>query len=123
MGLVKKRKIRAHAMLLSAVPAAYDDGEVMLQFPPSSRFHRDQVAQPGSGMLPPLADAFFETFGVRPAFTCVLGQNEAPEQGGRQEASPPDDDDAPAASTAAPKDPIDLIREGFAAEIVEEMHH
>jgi hypothetical protein len=33
------------------------------------------------------------------------------------------DDDEPVVSIPPPKDPIDLIREGFAAEIVEETHH
>ena len=54
------------------------DGELVLQFPPINRFHRDKVSEPGSGYLSPLVEAIFETFGVRPAIRCVLGQNEAP---------------------------------------------
>ncbi len=116
---VKRRKIRAHAMLLSAVPASYTDGEVVLQFPPASSFHRDRVAEPGSGLLPPLVEAFYETFGVRPAVSCVLGQNE-PREPATPKAGPPAGEEDSAATIAPPKDPIDLIREGFAAEIVEE---
>src|SRR3984893_701633 len=78
MELVKKRKITAHAMFLSAAPAEFADGELVLQFPPINRFHRDKVSEPGSGYLSPLVEAIFETFGVRPAIRCVLGQNEAP---------------------------------------------
>jgi len=134
MELVKKRKITAHAMLISAVPAQFADGDVVLQFPPTHRFHRDKVSEPGSGYLSPLVEAFFETFGVRPAVRCVLGDGgssaAAPAASPRNNPQdiPPSahemgDDDEPAVSIPPPKDPIDLIREGFAAEIVEETHH
>ena len=72
MELVKKRKITAHAMLISAAPAQFGDRELLLHFPPTHRFHRDKVSEPGSGYLSPLVEAFFETFGVRPAVRCVL---------------------------------------------------
>jgi hypothetical protein len=138
MELVKKRKITAHAMLISAAPAQFADSEVVLQFPPTHRFHRDKVSEPGSGYLSPLVEAFFETFGVRPAVRCVLGQSEAPAAVPAPAPAPPSrsnpqdippsahemgDDDEPVVSIPPPKDPIDLIREGFAAEIVEETHH
>jgi len=136
MELVKKRKITAHAMLISAVPAQFADGEVVLQFPPTHRFHRDKVSEPGSGYLSPLVESIFETFGIRPGIRCVLGQNESPAAepaatpstpGNRQDRAPSahemGDDDEPVVSIPPPKDPIDLIREGFAAEIVEETHH
>jgi DNA polymerase-3 subunit gamma/tau len=130
MELVKKRKITAHAMLLSATPAEFADGELVLQFPPINRFHRDKVSEPGSGYLSPMVEAIFETFGVRPAIRCVLGQNEAPAPVPQTSTQAPagqereEEDDAPVAvGIAPPKDPIDLIREGFAAEIVEETHH
>jgi hypothetical protein len=126
MELVKKRKITAHAMFLSAAPAEFADGELVLQFPPINRFHRDKVSEPGSGYLSPLVEAIFETFGVRPAIRCVLGQNEAPAPASQAQAGQEreEEDDGPVAvGIAPPKDPIDLIREGFAAEIVEETHH
>jgi DNA polymerase-3 subunit gamma/tau len=130
MELVKKRKITAHAMFLSAAPAEFADGELVLQFPPINRFHRDKVSEPGSGYLSPLVEAIFETFGVRPAIRCILGQNEAPAPVSQAPTQAPagqdreEEDHEPAAvSIAPPKDPIDLIREGFAAEIVEETHH
>ena len=136
MELVKKRKITAHAMLISATPEQFADGEVVLQFPTTHRFHRDKVSEPGSGYLSPLVESIFETFGIRPGIRCVLGQNESPAAepaatpstpGNRQDRAPSahemGDDDEPAVSIPRPKDPIDLIREGFAAEIVEETHH
>jgi DNA polymerase-3 subunit gamma/tau len=130
MELVKKRKITAHAMFLSAAPAEFADGELVLQFPPINRFHRDKVSEPGSGYLSPLVEAIFETFGVRPAIRCILGQNEATTPVAQAPTRAPaglereeEDDEPVAVSIAPPKDPIDLIREGFAAEIVEETHH
>jgi hypothetical protein len=131
MEMVKKRKISAQAMLHPASPVGYADGELVLEFGPKNRFHRDKVSEPGSGYLTPLVEALFETFGVRPAVRCVLGQNEmreaaAPiggasggpdgESNGTEEAA------GPRRVPGAPRDPIDLIREGFAAEIVEETH-
>jgi hypothetical protein len=117
-------------MFLSAAPAEFADGELVLQFPPINRFHRDKVSEPGSGYLSPLVEAIFETFGVRPAIRCVLGQNEAPApvsqaptQAPARQGREEEDDEPVAVSITPPKDPIDLIREGFAAEIVEETHH
>jgi DNA polymerase-3 subunit gamma/tau len=140
MELVKRRKITAHAMLISAAPEQYADGEVVLQFPTTNRFHRDKVSEPGSGYLSPLVEAIFETFGIRPAVRCVLGQADPPNpapavpipQSGAPHRTPDmppsgpemgDDDESVGVSVAPPRDPIDLIREGFAAEIVEETHH
>lgn len=137
LDLVKKRKITAHAMLFPAQPAEYTHGELVLEYDVRSRFHRDKVSEPGSGYLLTLGEAFFETFGSRPAIRCVLGQNVTREpelvDEEHQHAPPPDSPANPAAvrpaeapRTGAPatrhKDPIDLIREGFAAEIVEERH-
>lgn len=141
MELVKKRKITAHAMLISATAAGFADGELLLQFPTTNRFHRDKVSEPGSGYLSPLVEAVFETFGIRPAIRCVLGEAPPPPPvaqgpppphagpGGGSSAMPPveeemgDDDGPVGVSITPPRDPIDLIREGFAAEIVEETHH
>ena len=120
LDLVKKRKISAQAIVHPATPVEYANGELVLEFGPKSRFHRDKLADPASGYMNPLVEALFETFGVRPAIRCVLGQNEARDPAAS--AGRVDDGPAPVAPAGAPKDPIDLIREGFAAEIVEEKH-
>ena len=114
-------------MLHPAAPVGYSDGELVLEFGPKNRFHRDKVSDPGSGYLTPLVEALFETFGVRPAVRCVLGQNETREPAGPSGGSTGGlngTEEQPGAQRVpgAPKDPIDLIREGFAAEIVEETH-
>ena len=64
---------------------------------------------------------------MRPAVRCVLGQNETREPAGPSGGSTGGlngTEEQPGAQRVpgAPKDPIDLIREGFAAEIVEETH-
>jgi DNA polymerase-3 subunit gamma/tau len=125
LALVKRKKILAEAMLHETTPAAYEDGELVLEFSPTHSFHREKVSDPRLGYLNPLLEALNETFGVRPAIRCVLGQNgpgQGPESPDGPAPGPVGGTDgtwaAPAAAGA--KDPIDLIREGFAAEIVEE---
>jgi DNA polymerase-3 subunit gamma/tau len=127
LALVKRKKILAEAMLHETTPAAYEEGELVLEFSPTHSFHREKVSDPKLGYLNPLVEALNETFGVRPAIRCVLGQNvrrpgEEPEPPDGPASGPVGGTDgswaAPAAAVA--KDPIDLIREGFAAEIVEE---
>ena len=124
--LVKKRKISAQAMLLDAVPVAYAHGELTLEFSPTHRFHRDKVSDPKAGYLLPLVESLHDTFGIRPAIRCVLGQNEHRRAGAAEAATPAPAGAPPATRTqesaTRPKDAIDLIREGFAAEIVEETH-
>jgi DNA polymerase-3 subunit gamma/tau len=102
---VKKRKISFHALLLQASPAAWGEDELILEFSPRHNFHRDEVSD--ISKQGPLIEAFFETFGVKPRVKCVRGEEVA---------------DAPSseAGDAPERDPVDLIREGFKAEIVEE---
>lgn len=114
-------------MLLDALPSAYVDGELVLEFKSTHAYHCDQVSNPRNGYLNPLVDALAETFGIRPTIRCVVGQN-GKRSGGESDSpgAPPsrpyDDDDGPGDGPAPkpPMDPIDLIRKGFAAEIVEE---
>ena len=124
---VKAKKISAQAMLHEARPAAYEHGELVLEFAPTHRFHRDKVADPRSGYLSPLVEALFDTFGVRPSVRCVLGDTVRPpvDPPGGPAPNPPagsdvGEDVSGGRPPARPRDPIDLIREGFAAEIVEE---
>jgi DNA polymerase-3 subunit gamma/tau len=104
---VKKRKISFHALLLQASPVAWSDNELILEFSPRHNFHRDEVSEVGKQA--PLIEAFFETFGVKPRIKCVRG-----EEISESTAS------SAGTSETLEKDPVDLIREGFEAEIVEE---
>jgi DNA polymerase-3 subunit gamma/tau len=109
---VKKRKISFQALLLQASPAGWEDGELLLEFSARHNFHREEVSDPAKQT--PLIEAFFETFGVRPRIRCVRTEEPAGGASNGREAAP----DAEAAS--AVRDPVDLIREGFGAEVVDE---
>ncbi|HEU5001963.1 MAG TPA: DNA polymerase III subunit gamma/tau [Actinomycetota bacterium] len=125
---VKAKKISAQAMLHEARPSAYEHDELVLEFAPTHRFHRDKVADPRSGYLLPLVEALFDTFGVRPSVRCVLGDGSRPPAPPASSGPGPNpqagsdvgEDVRGGPPPARPRDPIDLIREGFAAEIVEE---
>lgn len=147
---VKRRKISFRAMLLPARPVAYRGNELILEFGPRSRFHKDQVAVRASQI--PLLEAFEEILGERPVVRCVLGEESSePVQGARAAPSAESRDDqqgdhpgagsdnavsdqpgarGKAASSSKPgvgdladgsTAAIDLIREAFAgAEVVDE---
>lgn len=102
---VRKRKISFHAVLLQASPAGWNNGQLLLEFSSKHGWHRDQVSDPVK--QGPLVEAFFETFGVRPVVQCALGQGVEAEATITEIKHPE-------------KDPVDLIREGFEAEVVEE---
>jgi DNA polymerase III subunit tau-like protein len=135
---VKKRRIAARAMLLPASPVAWRGGELVIEFGEKSRFHRDQMSDPS--YQTPLSEAFHETFGVRPRIRCVLR-----ESSGNPAASAPgpariedeiDDSEAEPESDSGAGEPgsttrvqpvttghasaVDLVKQGFGAEIVEE---
>jgi DNA polymerase-3 subunit gamma/tau len=118
---VRKRKISFQALLLPATPVAWSGRELALEFPSRNRFHYEQVANPSNHG--PLQEAFLEVFGVRPEIRCVLGED--PDKTNRS-STRQDVSTESAASTmespeaGPPKDPVELVREGFEAEIVEE---
>jgi hypothetical protein len=132
---VKKRRIAARAMLLPALPVAWRGGELVLEFDDRSRFHRDQMSD--ASYQAPLVEAFAETLGVRPRIRCVLREAGGGQARPARTAGPAGAAAAPAAveedeiaddggSTPVQAAPtghvsaVDLIREGFGAEIVEE---
>lgn len=118
---VKRRKISFHAVLLPAEPVAWKNGELVLEFGPRSRFHRDKVAdQTQNG---PLLVAFAEILGVTPRLNCVIGaepvaQNPASDPAGTL----PDDAGGPSDSDGSdpPEDAIELIRRAFKGTVVVE---
>jgi DNA polymerase-3 subunit gamma/tau len=125
---VKKRRIAARAMLLPASPVAWRGGELVLEFDEKSRFHRDQMSDPS--YQTPLSEAFHETFGVRPRIRCVLREpRNEPEQAeatpAPEDADDPETDEPGATAPVPPAAPghgsaVDLIRQGFGAEVVDE---
>ena len=139
---VKKRRIAARAMLLPATPVAWRGGELILEFDEKSRFHRDQMSDPA--YQTPLSESFHETFGIRPRIRCVLRESGGKPAGGSpgRASSPGDRPSAPAPTQTIDLDEIDgavdaddasalpaapghgsavnLVKQGFGAEIVEE---
>lgn len=114
---VKSRKVSFGAVLLPANPVAFTNGELVLEFGPRSGWHRDQASDPVKQT--PLVEAFHDTFGIRPRISCVLGIEEAPPSKGESpggDAATMDE----AAGSGESKDPVDLVRERFSAEIVED---
>ena len=117
---VKRRKISFHAVLLPAEPVGWRNGELVLEFGPRSRFHRDKVADPAQNG--PLLEAFAEVLGVTPRVTCVLGQEPAVSKAPAGPAGPAPDDAGPSEmdGTEPPEDAIELIRRAFKGTVVVE---
>jgi DNA polymerase-3 subunit gamma/tau len=115
---VKSRKVTFGAVLIQARPAAFVDGELVLEFGPKSNWHRDEASDPAKQI--PLIEAFHDTFGIRPRIRCVeLTDKSAP-------VSPAEPDElrpvtsARDSSETAGADPVDMMRERFSAEVVED---
>jgi DNA polymerase-3 subunit gamma/tau len=118
---VKRRKISFHAVLLPAEPVAWRNGELVLEFGPRSRFHRDKVADQSQNG--PLLEAFKEILGVTPRLNCVIGAEPAAQTPASDPAgTPPDDAGGPSDSdgTEPPEDAIELIRRAFKGTVVVE---
>ena len=122
---VKRRKISFQAVLLAAEPAGWEGDELVLEFGPRSRFHRDKVAD--STQHGPFLDAFAEVLGVRPRVRCVIREQPADtpaypygaEAGGMQ--TPPDEGgQAEEQGKDQPEDAIELIRRAFKGTVVVE---
>jgi len=116
---VKRRKISFHAVLLPAEPVAWRNGELVLEFGPRSRFHRDKVADHTQNG--PLLEAFKEILGVTPRLNCVIGaepaaQGPAPDPAGTPDDAGPSDSDG----SEPPEDAIELIRRAFKGTVVVE---
>lgn len=116
---VKRRKISFHAVLLPATPVAWREGELVLEFGPRSRFHRDKVADRTQNG--PLLEAFAEILGVTPRLNCVMGQEPAAEKPAPEPVGTPDDaGSSEEDSSDPPEDAIELIRRAFKGTVVVE---
>ena len=117
---VKRRKISFHAVLLPAEPVAWRNGELVLEFGPRSRFHRDKVADQAQNG--PLLEAFQEILGVTPRVNCVIGAEPAAQSPAPDPAGTPPDDAGPSDSDESepPEDAIELIRRAFKGTVVVE---
>lgn len=117
---VKKRKISFHALLLPATPAAFEGQELLLEFGPQNRFHKDKVSEKSQHQ--PLVEAFFDTLGMRPNVVCRIAELKVAASPPESEPmQPPDDEGTAEMAEASARDPIDMIRDTFGkTEVVEE---
>jgi DNA polymerase III subunit gamma/tau len=119
---VKRRKISSHAMLLPAKPVDWREGELVLEFEPRSRFHRDKMAE--QSQHGPLLDAFDEILGVRPRLKCVMGHEQekpsAREAAGSEVPFAAPEDLSDEGSGEPAPDAIEMIRRAFNASVVTE---
>lgn len=116
---VKRRKISLHAMLHPAQPAAWEGQELVLEFGPRSRFHRDKVSEQAQNA--PLVEAFDQVLGVTPRIKCVMGAETSPQRPSPRSHEPEDlEDDRPSDSDSSepPQDAVELIRQAFKGTVV-----
>lgn len=116
---VKRRKISLHAMLHPAQPVAWEDRELVLEFGPRARFHRDKVAEGAQNA--PLAEAFEQVLGVSPKIKCVMGNEEAghrPDPGAAEPDESGDAEPSDSDSSEPPTDAVELIRQAFKGTVV-----
>lgn len=116
---VKRRKISLHAMLHPANPVAWRDNELVLEFEPRSRFHRDKVSD--QSQHGPLLEAFNEILGVKPRLKCVMGEEVAEQsRSGEVAVMPRSEDLSDAGVGEAPPDAVEMIRRAFDASVVDD---
>ena len=128
---VNKRSKRVWALLNPSQPLRFD-GE-LLTVEVQSEFHMSSMSSEGNRSM--LADSLFAALGVRPGLAfeqrADAGEAQPPVQAlqkgkGKAEqpksAAPPRDEDLEANEIVADaeEDPIELVKQGFGAEVVEE---
>ena len=112
---VKKISRRVAAMLSPSRPLSFDGGKLEVEV--QSAFHADEMSETTNKAK--LADALHAALGVRPDLSfSARGAGSAPEPA---KDDLPDISEAEAAdSTVVQDDPIELVRKGLGAEVVEE---
>ncbi|MBW3590556.1 MAG: DNA polymerase III subunit gamma/tau [Actinobacteria bacterium] len=117
---VKRRKISLHAMLHPAHPAAWQGHELILEFGPRSRFHRDKVSEEAQNA--PLAEAFEQVLGVKPKIKCVMGTEASsarPAKRASYESEGPEEDEPSDSDSSEPaEDAVELIHRAFKGTVV-----
>ena len=110
---VKKISRRVAAMLSPSRPLSFNDGKLEVEV--QSGFHADEMAEAANKAK--LADALHAALGVRPELLFTARGTSAPEP---VKDDLPDISEAVADSNVVPDDPIELVRKGLGAEVVEE---
>jgi DNA polymerase-3 subunit gamma/tau len=110
---VNKRSKRVGAFLNPSSPIEYSGDALVVEV--QSQFHRDAMGEDRNRAV--LVDALHSALGVRPSVAFV-------ERGGHpSDAQPPPQEDASALADATDEtahDPVELVKRGLSAEVIEE---
>jgi DNA polymerase III subunit gamma/tau len=107
-----KKSKRVAAFLNPSRAVSYDGETLVVEV--QSEFHAGEMAQDRNRGL--LSDALHATLGIKPTLRFIAQGAQAPEP----EAQPQSASDVADAEPEDARDPIALVKEGFAAEVVEE---
>jgi DNA polymerase III subunit gamma/tau len=111
---VSRQSKRVAAYLHSSRPIRFEEGIVLVQV--QAEFHESAMKDQKNSLV--LADALFATLGVRPRLA-FAHQGATHASMPEPEAAPPAAGNEEPGEDAAP-DPIELIKSGLAAEVIEE---
>ena len=109
---LRKKSMRVAALLTPSRVLSYSDGKLEVEV--QAQYHSDEMSVPANTLM--VADALHAALGVRPQIVFLARGAAAPEE--PKEETPGMADAAEA--TAVQDDPIELVRKGLGAEIVEE---
>ncbi|MDQ4125181.1 MAG: hypothetical protein M3134_06240, partial [Actinomycetota bacterium] len=113
---VKRRSRRVAAYVTPSHPVRFDDGVLVVEV--QSEFHKDAMTDEKSRSM--FAEAIHAALGVRPQLRFVA-RGAQPEAAAAPEEPAAMDDYADATTVdAAEHDPVELIKKGFGAEVVED---
>ncbi|MDQ3952559.1 MAG: hypothetical protein M3279_06310, partial [Actinomycetota bacterium] len=113
---VKRKSRTVGAFLNPSQPVRFDDGTLVVEV--QSDFHKEAMSEEKNRST--LADALHAALGVRPPLRFVTRGSHA-EAAPAAAAAPESDELADATAADAPEhDPVELIKKGFAAEVVED---
>lgn len=105
---VKKKKISTYALLLECQPCKLDKGKLVLEFRASAGFHKEEVEKETNQKI--IQDALREVFGENIKVSCIVGEDkEAPTEA-----------DVSGNDNLTKRHAIEMLRDSFGAEIIEE---
>ncbi len=111
---VSKSSKRVHALLNPSRPTKYDDGALAVEV--QSEFHAEEMSNDRNRDM--VIKALHASLGIKPSVTFTAA-------GSKQSTSPPEEDDSSVvdisdtAPAAADLDPIELLKKGLGAEVIE----
>ena len=110
---VSKSSKRVHALLNPSRPTKYDDGALAVEV--QSEFHAEEMSNDRNRDM--VIEALHASLGIKPSVTFTAA-------GSKQSAAPPEDDTSvvdisDTAPAAADLDPIELLKKGLGAEVIE----